>query len=172
MYGEVNKYFWIVQIYFIIFLKYFLFKIILMKSVNERLRFFLDNRHVDQSQLARQLTVNKQTINNWVTDTSIPMGRISELLVMFSDLNARWLLTGQGEMLNGGVNIPELLEEPKAAYKNNCCELCKEKDKRIEDKDSQIEDLKRINNWLQNQIDAKKETGAANSVQFRQAANE
>jgi len=57
------------------------------------------------------------------------------------------------------------LNEPRAEYKTNCCELCREKDK-------QIEELKHDKEWLKSQVEAKKETGAANSVQFRQAANE
>jgi transcriptional regulator with XRE-family HTH domain len=57
------------------------------------------------------------------------------------------------------------LNEPRPEYKTNCCELCREKDK-------QIEELKHDKEWLKSQIEVKKETGAANSVQFRQAANE
>jgi transcriptional regulator with XRE-family HTH domain len=63
------------------------------------------------------------------------------------------------------------LNEPRAEYKTNCCELCKEKDKQIDDKDRQIERLYNDIEWLKEQI-AKKETAASNSVQFRQAANE
>jgi transcriptional regulator with XRE-family HTH domain len=43
------------------------------------------------------------------------------------------------------------LNEPRPEYKNNCCELCREKDK-------QIEELKHDKEWLKSQIEAKKDT--------------
>jgi transcriptional regulator with XRE-family HTH domain len=52
------------------------------------------------------------------------------------------------------------LNEPRAEYKTNCCELCREKDRTINTLERLVDEL------------SKKETGAANSVQFRQAANE
>jgi transcriptional regulator with XRE-family HTH domain len=136
-----------------------------MKTINERLHYFLKFSNLPQVEVAEKLNISTSRLANWVAKSSIPMYNLTEILELFQNLNARWLLTGQGEMLNGGVNIPELLEEPKAAYKNNCCELCKEKDK-------QIDELIKDKEWLKAQIEAKKETGAANSVQFRQAANE
>lgn len=59
------------------------------------------------------------------------------------------------------------LNEPKADYKKNCCELCLEKDKLITELHNRIDDKERMIELL-----TKKETGAANSVQHGQFANE
>ena len=131
-----------------------------MKTINERLHYFLKYSNLSQVEVAEKLNISTSRLANWVAKSSISMYNLSEILELFENLNARWLLTGQGEMINGTGNIPELVEEPKADYKTNCCELCREKDRTINTLERLVDEL------------SKKETGAANSVQFRQAANE
>jgi hypothetical protein len=54
---------------------------------------------------------------------------IAKILHTYPDINAEWLITGDGEMIKGGENT---LSEPQSSYIGTCAE-CKQKDQRIAD---------------------------------------
>lgn len=118
-----------------------------MKTVNERLRDYFESKRLDQVDVAAALNISKQRLNNWLTDTSIPMYSLTDILNHYTDLNSTWLLTGEGEMLK---DMAMVHHEPPEAYNiNKVCPMCEEKDKMIEvlyqriaDKDDMIDLLK------------------------------
>ena len=54
---------------------------------------------------------------------------IAKILHTYPDINAEWLITGNGKMIKGGKNV---LSEPQSSYIGQCAE-CKHKDQRIAD---------------------------------------
>ena len=54
---------------------------------------------------------------------------IAKILHTYPDINAEWLITGDGEMIKDGENI---LSESQSSYFGQCAE-CKQKDLRIAD---------------------------------------
>lgn len=141
-----------------------------MKTINERLHYFLKFSKLSQVEVAEKLNISTSRLANWLAKSSISMYNLSEILELFENLNARWLLTGQGQMINEPGAIPELVEEPKATYKNNCCELCAQKDRQIEGLLADKEELKRDKEWLKSQIEAKKEATTEDYTQLGQVA--
>jgi len=65
-----------------------------------------------------------------------------------------------------------IINEPKAECKNNCCELCREKDKQIEGLKADKEELIKDKEWLKSQIEPKKETTNEDSTQFGEGAKQ
>lgn len=88
-----------------------------MDSVNERLRVFVEKKNFEQTEVAKKLNVSKQRVNGWLTNTSINMYVLSEILTVFPDLDARWLLTG--EYTATGEN-PLIIEDPHHPYAKEC----------------------------------------------------
>lgn len=85
-------------------------------TVNQTIEIFLKSKKMTQQEFAIQMGVTKQTINNWVTGAvQIPVKHIIAILNQFPELNARWLLTGEGEM--GDV------EKPTTGESKNCLKI-------------------------------------------------
>ena len=84
-------------------------------TVNQTIEILLKNKKLTQQEFGIQLGVTKQTINNWVTGVvQIPTKHIITILNLYPELNARWLLTGAGEM---GEIEKSTIEESKNALK-------------------------------------------------------
>jgi transcriptional regulator with XRE-family HTH domain len=73
-----------------------------MKTVNKRLRDFLDQKNIKQEDLRKLLHLRSQVqISNWLTDEEpLPDKHIPDILRYYSELNANWLINGTGNMLN------------------------------------------------------------------------
>jgi transcriptional regulator with XRE-family HTH domain len=85
-----------------------------MDSVNERLRLFFEKNKIDQAGTAKKLNVSPQRLNNWLTETSIPMYSLSDLLNLFENLDGNWLLIGKTRLIaNDNYTIAE---EPPYIY--------------------------------------------------------
>lgn len=66
-------------------------------NLKERLLLFLDNKNLSQGKFEKETDVSNGFVNNigdGITTTSL-----LKILNKFPDLNATWLLTGNGEML-------------------------------------------------------------------------
>lgn len=106
------------------------------------------------------------TWSGWINQgKAIPLDKVVKIVRLITDINARWLLTGEGEM---DMPEPGVALEPAVTYKakTDYCPLCAEKDKLIDALNDHIESLK-------NQLsDVKKEIKPQSGAQYRQAANE
>jgi hypothetical protein len=133
-------------------------------SINQRLKLFIDSKNFSNQDLRVALGVKtRQQISNWLlSKEKIPDKHIFKIIDMFDDLNARWLITGEGGMtdLNEGIVIAS---EAKAHYQ--LCMDCIEKDgmvklleKQALQKDSLILDLNEKIGRLNQQLDDAVET--------------
>jgi transcriptional regulator with XRE-family HTH domain len=129
-----------------------------MESVNDRLRYFLKNNGLSQEEAAKRLNISPQRLNNWLAKSSIPMYNLTDLLELFPNLDARWLLTGKGNMLYDGLTV---VAEPENGYgkkEEECCKRCEDKERIIKAYELLIAEMQ------------KKETPDADSAQHPEAA--
>lgn len=91
-------------------------------SINLRVREFAEYKRIKQKELGEILEVSRGSVSQALIDKSnFTQKSLSILVDRFPELNARWLLTGKGQMLVGG-------EIEKG---DGDCLLCEEKEKRI-----------------------------------------
>jgi len=127
--------------------------------INQRLKLFLDSKNFSNQDLRIVLGVKtRQQVSNWLlSKEKMPDKHILKLIELFDDLNARWLITGEGKMndLDDGVVIAS---DFKSKY--HSCKICVEKEGMIKllekqalQKDSLILELKEKIGRLKQQLD-------------------
>lgn len=69
--------------------------------MKERIKLFIDYKGLPAGELARLMEVQRSNISHILNGRNKPgAGFIEKFLLLFPELNARWLLTGKGSMLN------------------------------------------------------------------------
>lgn len=109
-------------------------------SVNKRLVEIQKLKNFSWEELRLQLGVNKpQQISNWVNfKDKLPSRHIIKIIELFPDINARWFITGEGNITE---QTPQhVIEEPKEIY-NTKCPLCKEKDRSLKLLEKMVSEL-------------------------------
>ncbi|PTN09333.1 helix-turn-helix domain-containing protein [Mangrovibacterium marinum] len=70
--------------------------------MNNRIRQFMDSKGLSSSELADSIGVQRSNVTHVLQGRNKPgFLFISKLLETYPDVNAKWLITGQGEMLIG-----------------------------------------------------------------------
>lgn len=68
-------------------------------TVNQRVEILLREKDISQTELAKKLSVSKQTVSNWISgNVQIPLRHIVSIVTEYDWINARWLLVGKGSM--------------------------------------------------------------------------
>jgi transcriptional regulator with XRE-family HTH domain len=68
--------------------------------MKDRIKKYMEYKSISAGELATQLEVQRSNISHVLNGRNMPGAAfIEKLLLSFPDLNARWLLTGSGEML-------------------------------------------------------------------------
>ena len=71
--------------------------------MKDRIKKYMEYKNISAGELATQLEVQRSNISHVLNGRNMPGAAfIEKLLLCFPDLNARWLLTGSGEMLMDG----------------------------------------------------------------------
>ncbi len=91
--------------------------------MKDRIQQYMDYKSITAGELAALLEVQRSNISHILNGRNKPGAAfIEKLLLSFPDLNARWLLTGEGEMIEKKVvpifkseDVPSIkkVEEPK-----------------------------------------------------------
>ncbi|KAF0237119.1 MAG: hypothetical protein FD181_2159 [Prolixibacteraceae bacterium] len=87
--------------------------------MKDRIKKYMDYKSVSAGELANLLEVQRSNISHILNGRNMPGAAfIEKLLICFPDLNARWLLTGNGEMTSDiqKVSEPEI-KPPKETVK-------------------------------------------------------
>lgn len=105
-------------------------------SVNKRLNDFLSSKDFEQKDLAEALGVKKQQVSNWLNlNEQIPVKHYPGIIKYFTDLPARWFITGESEMLNKEVfPVQNESNDPGTPYNkvtSYSCPDCISKEKEI-----------------------------------------
>jgi len=91
--------------------------------MKDRIQEYMDQKKINAGELAQLLDVQRSNISHILNGRNKPSATfIEKMLTVFPDLNARWLLTGQGPMFEGKVleetikapSEKEVQEKPKA----------------------------------------------------------
>ncbi len=71
--------------------------------MKERIKEFIDYKGIQAGELALLLEVQRSNISHILNGRNKPgASLIEKMLLVFPELNARWLLTGEGNMLESG----------------------------------------------------------------------
>ena len=79
-----------------------------MTTINERLSEYLKAEKIPDRDVYKKIGVGQSVFGGWIKQgRAIPLNKVVSILVLFPNLNARWLLTGSGEMIDKQVSYPE-----------------------------------------------------------------
>lgn len=85
--------------------------------MKDRIKKYMEYKEISAGELANLLEVQRSNISHVLNGRNMPGALfIEKLLVNFPDLNARWLLTGFGEMIMD--NNDSTLKEPAFEKEN------------------------------------------------------
>ncbi|WP_321373757.1 helix-turn-helix transcriptional regulator [uncultured Draconibacterium sp.] len=74
--------------------------------MKDRIKNFIEAKGISAGELAAVLDVQRSNISHILNGRNKPGASfIEKLLLEFPDLNARWLLTGEGDMFSGQVSV-------------------------------------------------------------------
>jgi transcriptional regulator with XRE-family HTH domain len=80
--------------------------------MKERIKQYMDYKSISAGELSSKLEVQRSNISHILNGRNKPGASfIEKLLVVFPDLNARWLFTGEGEMIEKQAGIGERITE-------------------------------------------------------------
>jgi len=86
--------------------------------MKERIKEFIDSKEIQPGELAIMLEVQRSNISHILNGRNKPGASfIEKMLLVFPELNARWLLTGEGSMFitSDSIMQPAIPEVKKAA---------------------------------------------------------
>jgi transcriptional regulator with XRE-family HTH domain len=82
--------------------------------MKERIQEFIDNKGISAGELASLLEVQRSNISHILNGRNKPgASLIEKMLLVFPELNARWLLTGEGNMLETSSSAGAAQNQPK-----------------------------------------------------------
>lgn len=89
--------------------------------MKERIKQFMDYKGLSAAELADQIGVQRSNVSHVLTGRNNPSSSFLEkLLITFPELEARWLIVGEGQMIKDeaaesqNTGLPGLFAAPKA----------------------------------------------------------
>lgn len=82
-------------------------------TVNQRFAEFVEYTKLGNKEFAESINAQPNEVTNWKAETKIPLYRLETILNKYKNLNARWLITGEGKMLN---EENSQIEDPTSPY--------------------------------------------------------
>jgi transcriptional regulator with XRE-family HTH domain len=76
--------------------------------MKDRIKKYMDYKNISAGELATLLEVQRSNISHVLNGRNMPGAAfIEKLLLNFPDIDARWLLTGVGEMISESENLTD-----------------------------------------------------------------
>ena len=117
--------------------------------IKGRILQYIDSQNISREKFFLKIGASKSNFSKSALKSEVSATIVSNICVQNPELSADWLLTGRGEMLkikeySMGIDKDfDMASECSTPYGvQKSCELCKEKDKRIEELKEQIKILK------------------------------
>lgn len=114
-------------------------------TINQRLKEYFESKKIDAPEFYKKIGIDRIEWSGWINSAKpISLLKLQRIVNTFPDLNARWLLTGEGDMLVFEPVGAKVAAERSAGNEvgNEILELYK---KMLADKDNEI-------NFLRNQL--------------------
>ena len=70
-----------------------------MSTINQRLKLVINLSGKQSNEVARDIEVTDQQLSNWINNTKPSVDGLKKIIQYFPDIDARWLMTGDGEMI-------------------------------------------------------------------------
>jgi hypothetical protein len=84
-------------------------------SINQRLKKVIELKKIEPPEFYKKLGVNRTVWSGWINaNKSISVAKIVLILTELKDIDARWLLTGEGEMI---YEVNDKVEDGAMEYK-------------------------------------------------------
>jgi transcriptional regulator with XRE-family HTH domain len=102
--------------------------------MKDRITKFLIAEHISPTEFADKIGVQRSSISHVLTGRNYPSASfIQKMLVAFPNLNPRWLLLGEGDMLSAKIPVlePSLFDMPVISEKPEVKEVISKKEKMI-----------------------------------------
>lgn len=98
-------------------------------SINTRVSKARKILKLTQQEFADVMNISRQSVNNIENNKHVPgSDLIAKILDKFPEINARWLLTGEGEMLTTNTNTDnDMSKNYNEDYKDRLIQLLEEK---------------------------------------------
>lgn len=107
--------------------------------IKQRIVQYLNFKEVKKEEFYSKINVAKSNFSKSALNSEVSASIVAKILNYFPDISAEWLITGKGDMMNNNKGT----DVEAGGHKDSCrCQLCEEKDKRIEELKEQIEVLK------------------------------
>ena len=87
-----------------------------MDAINQRLVFLMDQYNLTSASFAARLGINRSSMSHIVSGRNKPgLEILQKLLMAFPDINAAWLINGNGDISSAGTESikPSLFTGPK-----------------------------------------------------------
>jgi transcriptional regulator with XRE-family HTH domain len=90
-------------------------------TVNQRIIKIYENLQITQYRFAKDTGISTATLNNIVTEIEgkPSFSTIQKILTTYKDLNARWLMMGEGKMWIESKEKSGIVNEPPPQYESN-----------------------------------------------------
>ena len=110
-----------------------------ISPIKERILQFIEIKRITKEYFCKRTGISYANLRGKSLFSEIGGSQIAEILSNFGEISPEWLLTGKGDMLKFGykndeIKVSDVVSEPNNEYKQTTtCQLCKEKDQRIND---------------------------------------
>jgi hypothetical protein len=113
-----------------------------MSTINQRLAEYIESEKINSPDVYKAIGASRQTWNGWIGHgRPISLAKTQGIVTFCKNLNARWLLTGEGEMLVTSSGTTEKGKTPDSVadvYKA----IAKEREEKIQELNREIGSLK------------------------------
>lgn len=122
-----------------------------MTSLNSRLSTFINHLNISINEFEKRTNLSTGLINKAIREErSIGSDKLIKIFLTFKELSPDWLFTGEGEMIRKeGEEVKNMDSDLKQEEKSGCTEL----EKKLADKEEQIQFLKENTRALTKQIE-------------------
>ena len=131
-------------------------------TVNQRLREFVEANKISPPDIYKRIGATRMEYSGWITlGRAISLTKVQAILELYPDLNARWFLTGDGEMQEGYIAKKQPLiaydDSPESQFKQKQVDQLFEQIKVLVDHNNtlkgRVTDLQTIIDYKQSIID-------------------
>ncbi len=119
-----------------------------------RLRKFISFKNLSIRSFEKEINVSNELLSRaFNRGSDIKSGTLERIALRYPELNIRWLLTGEGKMLNDDRDTISVVNESTPSYGIDIkAEMIKSKDELIEQLKKRLADKEEIINMLRSQL--------------------